>query len=96
VAEQQRGGTVNPPGSNAVQGFARKLNEWAHTLDERNQAMLVDLLAKAGGDVYGHDAANTIGADQNEVSSSELSPLELRDYTNAVLGIFGAAESGNA
>lgn len=73
-----------------IEQIAQQLNDWAHTLAPRQEAMLVDLLAKAGGDVFGHDAANSISADDADVSSSQLSPLEMRDYRQAIIGIFSS------
>jgi hypothetical protein len=77
--------------------FGHKLSVWAETLDERLQAMLIDLMAKAGGDVYGHDMANDAASpDGKESDSSNLSPLELGDYVNAVQGIFKAKQESHA
>jgi hypothetical protein len=80
----------------AIDDFARRLSDWAHTLDERHEAMLVDLLAKAGGDVFGQPLSDTISDGDRGVTSSELSPLELRDFARAVTGIFNADQSVTA
>jgi hypothetical protein len=86
---QQSGGTAKPVVTDpAIQDFAQRLGAWAQTLTERQQAMVIDLLAKAGGDVHGLDAADTISSERSQVSSSEHSPLELRDFSNAIAGMF--------
>ncbi|HEY7293464.1 MAG TPA: hypothetical protein VH916_00425 [Dehalococcoidia bacterium] len=75
--------------------FATKLHDWGNTLDPVGQAMLIDLLAKAGGDVYGVDQANRIAAPEGSTfDSSALSPLESLDFRHAVAGIFEPRADG--
>lgn len=84
-------------GDEVVVAFGHRLSAWANSLDERLQAMLIDLLAKAGGDVYGHDMANDAASPEGrESDSSNLSPLELGDYVNVVQGIFRAKQESHA
>ncbi len=78
-----------------LDGFAAKLRDWGNALDPVGQAMLIDLLAKAGGDVYGVDQANRIATPEgSSVDSSALSPLESLDFRDAIAGIFEPREDG--
>lgn len=90
-------GTKNAATGDRIEAFGRRLSAWAGTLDDRHRAMLIDLLAKAGGDVYGHDLANDAASPAGrESDSSNLSPLELGDYVNVVQGIFKAKQESRA
>jgi hypothetical protein len=80
----------------AVAEFGQKLSAWSATLDDNQKAMLIDLLAKAGGDVYGHDETSRfITPDGGETDASNVSPLEWEDYAHAVLGIVRATQEGS-
>lgn len=70
----------------AVAAFGEKFSQWASALDPTMQAMLIDLLAKAGGDVRGTDDEATTASD-GENESDITSPLELHDWTTAVRGV---------
>lgn len=75
--------------------FAAQLFDWGDSLDPVGQAMLIDLLAKAGGDVYGVDQANRIAAPEGiSFDSSALSPLESLDFLHVIAGIFEPREDG--
>ena len=77
-----------------LDGFGDKLTEWANSLDSTQRAMLIDLLAKAGGDVYGNTAANRVAtASGREANASDLSPLELGDFRNTIQGIFKVGQA---
>ena len=71
----------------AIDRFARKLTEWANALDPTSAAMLVDLLAKAGGDVAGVDDEPTTDRLGDDPTSDVQAPLQLGDYASAVRGI---------
>jgi hypothetical protein len=74
--------------------LSEKLGKWAGTLDSTSRAMLVDLLAKAGADVYGADrAANATTPAGGSVDSSALSTLETDDFKHALAGVFAAERS---
>lgn len=76
-----------------LDAFAAQLHDWGNSLDAVSQAMLIDLLAKAGGDVYGVDQANHIAAPEgSSFDSSALSPLESLDFRHAIAGIFEPRE----
>lgn len=78
----------------ALNDFGERLTNWANSLDATQQAMLIDLLAKAGGDVYGNTAANrTVSPSGKDSDASDLSPLELRDFKHTVQGIFKVGQS---
>jgi hypothetical protein len=81
--------TQQPNGSQgALVGLAQEIAAWAATLDSTQQAMLIDLLAKAGADVYGSAAAGqAVAPEGRPVDGSALSPLELRDFEHAIVGI---------
>lgn len=73
----------------AIDAFGAELSGWAAGLSDVERAMLIDLLAKAGGDVFGNDSAQEIVTpDGKENDASALSPLELDSYLDAVRGIF--------
>ncbi len=75
--------------------FSEKLSRWAAALDPTMQAMLMDLLAKAGGDVYGNTAANLDASPSGKsADASDLSPLELGDFKNTIQGIFKLSQTG--
>jgi hypothetical protein len=71
----------------AIDGFGEKLTAWANRLDPTSAAMLVDLLARAGGDVAGVDAEPDTGRLGDDPSSDVQAPLQLGDYAAAVRGI---------
>lgn len=74
--------------------FGHQLSAWASKLDGTQKALLIDLLAKAGGDVFGNDAANHVAAPAGkEADASSLSPLEYDDFTHAIEGIFTTAQT---
>ncbi|MHB8577323.1 MAG: hypothetical protein ACYDCQ_18580, partial [Dehalococcoidia bacterium] len=76
-----------------IAAFGQKLSAWAGKLDDLQKAMLIDLLAKAGGDVYGNDAAERAVAPAGRpTDASSLSPLENDDFTHAIEGIFNARQ----
>jgi len=80
------------PSPTAIDRFVNKLDAWAHTLDATQQAMLIDMLAKAGGDVHGFAVASQAAAPTTGATdSSDLSPLESGDLKSAVHGIFAEA-----
>ena len=73
----------------SVSEFGDKLAAWAAGLDDVEKAMLKDLLAKAGGDVFGNeDTQLLMTPDGKDADASSLSPLELDSYADAVRGIF--------
>ena len=73
----------------ALADFSKKLTAWAATLDATQKAMLTDLLAKAGGDLYGNTAANrAVSPSGKSADASDLSPLELDDFPAVIQGIF--------
>ena len=84
----QDNGTASPE---TVARFADQLTQWADTLDATQAAMLIDLLAKAGGDVYGNEVASHATAPAGkEPDAGKLSPLELFDFKHSIEGIFTA------
>jgi hypothetical protein len=69
--------------------FSGKLSTWAAGLDGIGQAMLWDLLAKAGGDVYGNVVADHAASPSGKsIDAGDLSPLELDDFEAVIKGIF--------
>lgn len=77
--------------SETIGHLSARLHTWAGALSPVAQAMLVDLLAKAGGDVYGVDGASRAVTPAGAVAdSSALSPLESEDFTHALAGILAA------
>lgn len=71
----------------AIDRFGEKLTVWANALDPTSAAMLVDLLARAGGDVAGVDDEPDTNRRGDDPSSDQLAPLQLGDYATAVRGI---------
>jgi hypothetical protein len=86
--------TVSPQ---TLNDFSDKLSAWAASLDATMQAMLMDLLAKAGGDVYGNTAANEDASPSGKSQDAgDLSPLELGDFKNTIQGIFKIGPKGGS
>ena len=71
----------------AIDRFGAKLTAWANDLDPTSAAMLIDLLAKAGGDVAGVDDEPTTNRLGDDPTSDEQAPLQLGDYAAAARGI---------
>jgi hypothetical protein len=77
--------------------FAAKLAGWGTTLDRTEQAMLVDLLAKAGGETYGAVAMDRSATpDGREAYGGTFSPLESGDMEAVLQGIFAADREDGA
>lgn len=71
----------------AVAAFSETFSNWASALDPALQAMLIDLLAKAGGDVRGTDDEAQTNREGDDPTSDTLSPLEMRDWATAARGV---------
>jgi hypothetical protein len=73
----------------AITDFGHRLSAWSRDLNDVEKAMLIDLLAKAGGDIYGNDSAQRVVTPAGkDTDASALSPLELDSFADAVRGIF--------
>jgi|GEM_PF-5219373 len=80
----------------AIARFGDKLAAWAETLDPTSQAMLVDLLARAGADARGAPREPAASREGDDPTSDELSPLENRDFATAARAILEAGDVTDA